>query len=223
MTLPIDPVATAGLVTREVRPSERSGAPTKIAVARREYPTDPADLWNALTDPERIPRWFLPVTGDLRVGGRYSLAGNASGVVERCDAPRLLALTWEMGPQVSWLEVELTPSPGGTTFELRHEAHVDPELWAQFGPGAVGIGWDLALVGLGLHLASGAAVDPDEGAGYPLTPEGTTFVRAAAQAWTAAAVAAGEDPEAMAAASEGAVAFYTVAPEPQPGADGQAR
>ena len=221
MTLPIDPVITAGLVTREIRAGERAGAPTRIAVARREYPTDVADLWDALTDPQRIPRWFLPVTGDLRVGGRYALAGNASGVVERCEAPRLLALTWEMGPQVSWLEVELAPSAGGTTFELRHEAHVDPQMWARYGPGAVGLGWDLALVGLGLHLETGAAGDPDEGAGYPLTPEGTTFVRTAARAWTAAAIAAGEDPQTMAAASEGAVAFYTGAPEPQAGTDGQ--
>ena len=62
-----DPVATAGLVTREVRSGSRAGAPTKIAVARRTYPTDQADLWDAVTSAARIPRWFTPIAGDLRV------------------------------------------------------------------------------------------------------------------------------------------------------------
>src|SRR5690348_9465302 len=68
-----DPVASAGLVPREVRSGTRDGAPTKIAIARRTYATDQADLWDALTNIERIPRWFLPVTGELKVGGRYQL------------------------------------------------------------------------------------------------------------------------------------------------------
>ena len=28
------------------------------------------DGWDACTNPERIARWFLPVSGDLRLGGR---------------------------------------------------------------------------------------------------------------------------------------------------------
>ena len=55
---------------------------------------------------------------------------------------------------MSWLEVKLTPADDGTTLELIHEAHVDPDLWDQFGPGAVGVGWDLALLGLGLYVDS---------------------------------------------------------------------
>src|SRR5262245_51272199 len=149
-----DPIATAGLVTREVRSGSRDGVPTKIAIARRMYPTDQADLWDALTNEERIPRWFLPITGDLVVGGRYQLEGNAGGVVERCREPESFAVTWELGAMVSWLQVRLEPAEHGTTLELAHEAHVDPDLWGQFGPGAVGVGWDLALVGLGLHIES---------------------------------------------------------------------
>src|SRR5689334_1714373 len=130
-----DPLATAGLVTRELRTGSRDGAPTKIAIARRTYGTDQADLWDALTDSERIPRWFLPISGELVVGGRYQLEGNAGGVVERCDAPESFAVTWEYGAMVSWLVVTLTPEDGGaTTLELAHEAHVDPEMGRQFGP-----------------------------------------------------------------------------------------
>ena len=213
MTMLDDPIGTARLVTRELRTGERDGAPTRIAVARREYPTDAADLWNALTDAERIPRWFLPVTGDLRVGGRYALEGNASGVVESCDAPRSFAVTWEMMGQPSWLTVNLTPTGRGTELELVHEAHVPEEFWGVYGPGAVGIGWDGALMGLGLHLATGGTVTGEEAETLPFTDEGRAFYRAAADGWTDAAIAAGEDADAMRAAGDGAYAFYTTLPE----------
>ena len=75
----MDPVATAGLVAREIRTSERDGAPTKIAIARRTYRTDRDDLWDALTSAERIPRWFMPISGDLEPGGRFQIEGNAGG------------------------------------------------------------------------------------------------------------------------------------------------
>jgi hypothetical protein len=42
MPLPTNPATIAGLVVREVRTGSRDGAPTKIAVARRSYPTDQA-------------------------------------------------------------------------------------------------------------------------------------------------------------------------------------
>ncbi|MGY1848303.1 MULTISPECIES: SRPBCC family protein [unclassified Blastococcus] len=208
----IDPVATAGLVTREVRTASRDGAPTRIAVATRTYRADRAEVWGALTDAERLPRWFLPVSGDLRPGGRYQLEGNAGGVVERCSEPESFAVTWEFGGMVSWLQVDLTPSDGGTALELRHEAPVDPEFWAQFGPGAVGVGWDLALMGLGLHLESGAPVDPQLTATFGLTPEGVEFVRRAASGWGDAAAADGDDPTVAREAADRTVAFYTTPP-----------
>ncbi|WP_236835908.1 SRPBCC family protein [Blastococcus sp. KM273129] len=207
-----DPVATAGLVTREVRTGSRDGAPTRIAVARRTYRADRAQVWGALTDAERLPRWFLPVSGELRAGGRYQLEGNAGGVVERCDEPESFAVTWEFGGMLSWLQVTLSPSDGGTELELVHEAPVDPEFWAQFGPGAVGVGWDLALMGLGLHLDSGAPVDPEVAATFTLTPEGVEFVRRAAAGWGEAAAADGDDPTAAREAADRTVAFYTTPP-----------
>jgi uncharacterized protein YndB with AHSA1/START domain len=174
-----DPVAAAGLVTREVRSGSRDGRPTRIAIARRRYAAERPDVWDTLTNPERLPRWFLPVSGDLVVGGRYQLEGNAGGVVETCEAPETLAVTWEYGDLVSWLRVELGEADGGTTLELRHEAHVDPEHWvAQFGPGAVGIGWDLSLYALGLYLLSARPSTPprhglaDHAGRHPVRPGG---------------------------------------------------
>jgi uncharacterized protein YndB with AHSA1/START domain len=213
MTTVIDPAATAGLVTREVRDSARDGAPTKVAVARRTYGTERADLWDALTSADRLPRWFLPVSGDLTVGGRYQLEGNAGGTVERCDAPESFAVTWEFGDTVSWLTVRLTPADGGTTLELVHEAPVDPDFWTQYGPGATGVGWDLSLMGLGLHLASGASLNPAEVEAWSISPEGVEFARLASTGWADAAIAAGEDAAQARAAGERTLAFYTTPPE----------
>jgi uncharacterized protein YndB with AHSA1/START domain len=207
-----DPVATAGLVTREVRSGLRDGAPTKIAIARRTYPGRQADLWDALTSAERIPRWFLPVSGDLRAGGRYQLEGNAGGVIERCKEPESFAVTWEFGGMLSWLEVTLTPDGERTVLELAHESPVDPDFWGQFGPGAVGVGWDLALMGLGRHLDSGASVDPKEAAAFLTSPDGAEFIRSAAAGWADAAAADGDEPEAARQAAARTVAFYTPPP-----------
>jgi uncharacterized protein YndB with AHSA1/START domain len=211
----IDPVTTAGLVTREVRSGFRDGAPTKIVIARRTYPTDRADLWDAVTNAERIPRWFLPISGDLRVGGRYQLEGNAGGVVERCEEPESFAVTWEYDANVSWVTVTLSPSGAGTTLELGHEAHID-DRWTQFGPGAVGVGWDLGLMGLGVHLDSGAAVDPEWAASFSFSAEGVEFVKRSAAGWADAAAGDGDEPGPAREAAERTVAGYTTAPEATP-------
>ena len=33
------------------------------------YDTDLADLWSAITEPDRLARWVATVEGDLRLGG----------------------------------------------------------------------------------------------------------------------------------------------------------
>ena len=43
------------------------------------------DVWDALTNPERIGRWFLPISGDYRLGGRYQFEGNAGGEIVACE------------------------------------------------------------------------------------------------------------------------------------------
>ncbi|OHV38624.1 polyketide cyclase [Parafrankia colletiae] len=211
----MDPVITAGLVTREVRRGTRDGAPTRTVVARRSYPTSQSDLWDALTSPDRIPRWFLPVSGDLEVGGRYQLEGNAGGVVERCEPPDSFAVTWEFGEMVSWLRISLAPAAtgGATTLELVHEAPFDPGMWGEFGPGAVGVGWDLGLLGLGLYLDSGKPVDPEIMASFHTSPGGAGYIQRSAAGWADAAVGSGDDPEPAQEAAARTIAFYTTTPE----------
>jgi hypothetical protein len=52
--------------------SRRGGARRHVS---QSYDTDQDDLWDAVTNIERIPRWFLPISGDLKVGGSYQLEG----------------------------------------------------------------------------------------------------------------------------------------------------
>jgi hypothetical protein len=100
-------------------------------------------------------------------------------------AAQILDATWEYGGETSWIELRLTPEPDGRArFTLEHIAHVDDERWAQFGPGAVGIGRDQAVVALTLHLTSGAA-PPDRKAvdAWQVSDEGRQFTRLSSERW----------------------------------------
>lgn len=199
-------------VDRTVGTRTLAAGEARVITISQSYPAAVDDVWSACTDPERIRRWFLPVSGELRLGGRYQLESNAGGTVERCDPPHSFAATWEYGGEVSWIEVRLTAVGDGTRVALEHAAHVDDERWAEFGPGAAGVGWDLGLLGLGVHLA-----DPgtwfDETA-FEGSDEGRSFVTRSSAAWAAASIAAGTDEVAARASADRTTAFYTAAPDP---------
>jgi uncharacterized protein YndB with AHSA1/START domain len=169
----------------------------RVQTISQVYNTDLDDLWDAVTNAERIPRWFMPITGELKEGGHYQLEGNAGGTITSCDRPRGYAATWEYDNTVSWIEVRLAPAGDGRTrFELEHVAHVGEEFWDQFGPTATGIGWDLGLVGLAGHFGDpAAAVDPKDAMAWMQSDDGKLFVRLSADRWTEAYVADGADPE----------------------------
>ncbi|MGH3095598.1 MAG: SRPBCC family protein [Streptosporangiales bacterium] len=201
-------------VSRHVGTRTLEAGEARTVTVSRTYDATIDDVWDACTNPERIPRWFAPVSGDLRLGGRYQIEGNAGGAIERCDPPRSFAATWEYGSDVTWIELRLTAAPdGGTRFELEHIAPVDDERWTEFGPGAVGVGWDLGLMGLASHLSSGAAVAPDEGAAWMASADGARFMTLSSEGWQQAHAAAGADEAAARHAAERTVAAYTGAPE----------
>jgi uncharacterized protein YndB with AHSA1/START domain len=184
----------------------------RVMTISQVYDTDILDLWDIVTNPERIPRWFLPVTGELKEGGHYQLTGNAGGTISKCDKPHGYAATWEYGGQVSWIEVRLSPSDSGegTLFELEHVAHVQDEFWDTYGPGATGVGWDLGMYGLATYISTPESpLDPEAMANWHTTPEGQTFMRSSSDLWAAASVADGTDPAAAKARADRTYGFYT--------------
>lgn len=206
-----------GAVTRAITTIEKDGRPARALVATRSYDTSIDDLWDALTSAERIPRWFLPISGDLRLGGRYQLQGNAGGQVTRCDPPRAFELTWEMMGQVSWVTVELSSeAQERTMLRLEHIAHVPDDMWDQYGPGAVGVGWDSALFGLDQHFETGDRVRPEDAMAWIGSAEGRAFMKQSSDAWGEASIAAGTAPDAARAAAERTRALYTGDAVPQP-------
>jgi uncharacterized protein YndB with AHSA1/START domain len=204
-----------GAQFRRFENREHLGKPSRVVVATRTYDTGRADLWDALTSRERIPRWFLPIEGDLTPGGRYQLIGNAGGTITRCDPPEALDLTWEFGGGMSWVTVRLAPEGNGTLLTLEHIVHASDldQHWAQFGPGAVGVGWDLAFLGLGRHLQTGEAVDRDAAQAWVMSDAGKAYMRESANAWAEAHIASGENPEIARGMAGRTIAAYTGAPQ----------
>ncbi|GLW09988.1 activator of HSP90 ATPase [Microtetraspora sp. NBRC 13810] len=208
----IDVTHQINSVSRQVGTRTLEAGEGRTVTVSQTYDSPIDDVWDAVTSIERIPRWFAPITGDLRLGGRYQLEGNAGGTIERCDPPNGFFATWEYAGATSWIEVSLTGTPGGgTRFELVHIAQVDDKIWDEFGPGAVGTGWDLGFLGLALYLTSGVG-NPEQDPSWPLSEEGRLFASLSSEGWRAADVAAGADPDQAAAAAERVAAFYTAAP-----------
>jgi uncharacterized protein YndB with AHSA1/START domain len=203
----IDVARVLGLVTRSVRNFEKDGKAASAVTLTRLYDTDVDDLWDALTSKERVPRWFLPVEGDLQLGGRYQLKGNAGGTITACAPPRHFAATWEFGGTTSWIDVRLAADSDKARLTLEHTAIIE-DHWNQFGPGAVGIGWDLALAGLEGYLATGASVDHETAEAWMGSPDGKEFMTQSGEFWRAAHVASGVDPASAKERSDRTIAFY---------------
>ncbi len=194
-------------VNRRVSALDRDGDPVRAVALSRRYATRVEDLWDAVTNGERIPRWFVPVCGELVPGGRYQLEGNAGGVITACESPSLLVLTWEFGGDVSWVEVRVAEDGAGhARLSLTHTQRLSGH-WDRFGPGATGVGWEMGLIGLGIHVEHPGGQMPDES--VFATAEGKAFIAGSSEAWGEAAVAGGADPETAHARARRTTAFYT--------------
>ena len=117
------------------------------------------------------------------------------------------------GPTHGDKELRLSAVDGGKTRLGSNTRGVPDEMWAEYGPGAVGVGWEGGLLGLSLHLQG--APRPDDPVAWQLSPDGRDFSRRSSEAWGDANRAAGADPEAAARAVAKTTTFY--APEPEAG------
>lgn len=176
----IDIASQLSAIHRQVEaqsPADGSGERVSVLM-RRGYGAPIGDVWDAVTQPDRIKRWFMPISGDLRPGGSFQLEGNAGGEILTCEPPHLLKVTF--GGPASLVELRLTAQgDDDTVLELEHTVPIE---MAQSGAGAlyVGPGWDGALLGLGLFLRGEAVGDPVAAAN---SPEAQEFSKQSVHAW----------------------------------------
>jgi uncharacterized protein YndB with AHSA1/START domain len=181
---------TETTIHREIGSRQIAAGQARTALLRRRYDATIEDVWSAWTDPNRLNRWFLPVSGDLRPGGTFHLQGNASGEILRCEPPRLLAVTWAYGDRpVDEVELRLTSGDAGDTIlELEH-ATVSTEVeWEgqllDVIPG-VGSGWELPLTYALPAYLRGELPDAPAVEWFQPTPEIEQMGIQIAEAWMA--------------------------------------
>jgi uncharacterized protein YndB with AHSA1/START domain len=197
----IDIPSQLAAIYREI--GERQAGEAVGVLMRRSYGAAIEDVWSAVTDPERMRRWFLPVSGDLRVGGTFQLHGNAGGEILTCQPPTLLRVTF--GGPTSVVELRLSPNGDETVLELEH---IVPLEVAQSAAGAlyVGPGWDGALMGLDLYLRGEAPADPTAAANSLEVQE---FSKQSLHLWIAAVESSGAaGADEIAAAAEVSLAQF---------------
>lgn len=92
---------------------------------RRRYPVSRAELWSAITDPERTARWAFRTVLEPRSGGAlrfdYGEGGSAEGTVLEWREPSVLEYEWDTDGEMPWrVRFELTEDGEGTLLTFDH-------------------------------------------------------------------------------------------------------
>ena len=201
-----------GADTREVGKGEREGHPTHVVRVKRTYSTTQADLWSAVTEKQRLKRWFGEVSGEFRLGGRFSIEGNADGEIKVCEPPSTLCLTWEFAGNTSWVTVTMENAEEGTLLTLEHELPTDRESdahWDEYGPGATGVGWELAMLGMDGYLHSDGRSVIEAGQVWAEGEAGKDRLRSWAKAWGEAHMQDGARRQVAMETAQRTAKFYT--------------
>ncbi|HYE76899.1 MAG TPA: SRPBCC family protein, partial [bacterium] len=127
----------------------------------RTLPHAPETVWEALTDPKALNKWFTTkAKQDLKVGGRYSNGDGDQGTFVTIKPPKKLTFTWE-NPEHSpgsLVVFDLWPKEGGKTLlrvtqsKLQDQAAVDAQKE----------GWSWALDSLKHYLETGKGIRHEE-------------------------------------------------------------
>ncbi|PXY18987.1 SRPBCC family protein [Prauserella muralis] len=200
----IDIATQLKAVAREVkqRPDDTGGELVSVLL-RRRYDARVDDVWEAITDPGRLRRWFAPVSGELKVGGQFEVENNASGEILACERPSLLRLTY--GGEVSVVEVRLAADENDdTVLELEHTVPLEI-AGSVAGALYVGPGWDIPFLGLENFLRGDA---PDDLTAWENSEDVQKFSQHAVSAWATAAENAGGAPDAIEAGRQAALAQF---------------
>jgi len=124
----------------------------------RRFATTAEDLWSAITDPDRLARWLMPVGGDLREGGRYTIdygdGDVAEGTIVECDPGRGYTVTWQIeGEPAGLVSARIITGEHDPLLRLDHV-----QLPEDQGVGYAA-GWHAYLDRLGAELRENASPD----------------------------------------------------------------
>ena len=212
----IDIVREIEAVQREVGSGRIAAGEGRAIRLGRTYDAPIEDVWDALTNPERIGRWFLPISGDYRVGGRYQLEGNAGGEILACERPHRLRVTWvygEVGQRCRRLRARGAAHIGRRTDRRRSSSSTPRSCPTSRGASTGRARSASAGTGACSGCRSTCGASPSRiPIAWQLSDEGREFAARSSAAWGAANVAAGADPVAAASGVANTTAFY--APDP---------
>ena len=208
-----------GAVSRVVGTREIDGRPARVVVARRRYAGAIDEVWDALTNAERIPRWFLPVSGELAarrtlpVPGQRRRRDHARAIRRGCSPS-----PGRCGGQASWLTVRAragrrrrptSSSSTSRTSTTRSGISSGRRRRRRLGHGADG-------PGRAPHRNAGGRSGARRGVGR-VRRTARRSRTACSESWADASIAAGTPADAARAAAGRTTAFYTGAPPPAGG------
>ena len=138
--------------------SLRTADGTGVVRIEDRYDTDIDGLWSALTEPNRLARWYGQIKGDLRPGGEFHGRleyWEGTGRVEACEPPRRLLVTTKGADEPYHEHIEATLTADGNQTILVIETRGMPlDLVA-----AYGVGYQIHAENLANHLAGRERVD----------------------------------------------------------------
>lgn len=117
----------------------------------RTYAATPEEVWDALTNPDRLARWLAPGTiTEESVALDFGDSGAVTGRVLRHEPPSVLEVEWRFaGEDQSVARFDLTPDGDGTRLVLEHRL-LDSAHAAGYAAG-----WHAHLSALGDALEGG--------------------------------------------------------------------
>jgi len=196
---------------REVREGHREELSTNIVILSAEFEVEPSQLWLYLTTQKGLAKWFGVVSGELSLRGGFSVKDNASGTILECVREKSIAATWEFAGDISWVHISLKKFGMKTKLILEHEMPITPSSqkhWDKFGPGASGVGWDCAFLGLKGVIESNAQSSAEQSYVWLETEDGMSALREWAVSWGTAHTQTGEDSNVAKQMALQTAAFY---------------
>ena len=119
----------------------------------RDYPTDAADLWDAVSTPERVSRWFARVEGTFGIGNEFTLHfddGTARFEVLACEPPTQASVAWKRDDGASTVTVTVSATGEGSSRLVLEHTGLPLADAPQYGTG-----WHWHLATLRAHLDGG--------------------------------------------------------------------